>query len=108
MLATPMSPASRSSERGRRSKATTSRSSHSTCGNCSPTIPTAATAHREDVGIYYDYSKNRLTDETLQLLLRLAEASGLRQRIDAMFSGEKINVTEDRAVLHVALAGPTR
>ena len=60
----------------------------------------------EDVGIYLDYSKNRITDETLKLLLQLAEQSGLRQRIDAMFSGEKINVTEKRAVLHVALRAP--
>ena len=58
------------------------------------------------IGIYFDYSKNRVTDETLRLLLQLAEASGLRQRIDAMFSGEKINVTEQRAVLHVALRAP--
>ncbi len=57
-------------------------------------------------GIYFDYSKNRITDETLHLLLQLAEASGLRQRIDAMFSGKKINVTEQRAVLHVALRAP--
>jgi glucose-6-phosphate isomerase len=48
-------------------------------------------------------SKNRITDETLKLLLQLADESGLRQRIDAMFRGEKINVTENRAVLHVAL-----
>src|SRR4051794_20661773 len=54
------------------------------------------------VGIYFDYSKNRVTDETIKLLLRLAEESGLRGRIDAMFRGEKINVTENRAVLHVA------
>jgi glucose-6-phosphate isomerase len=58
------------------------------------------------VGIYLDYSKNRITDGTVRLLLQLAEASGLRQRIDAMFSGEKINVTEQRAVLHVALRAP--
>jgi glucose-6-phosphate isomerase len=57
-------------------------------------------------GIYLDYSKNRLTAETLDLLLALAERAGLRQRIDAMFAGEKINVTEDRAVLHVALRAP--
>jgi glucose-6-phosphate isomerase len=57
----------------------------------------------EGAGIFLDYSKNRVTDETLSLLLRLAEESGLRDRIDAMFRGEKINVTEDRAVLHVAL-----
>ena len=57
----------------------------------------------EAVGIFLDYSKNRITDETLKLLLQLAEESGLRARIDAMFRGEKINITEDRAVLHVAL-----
>jgi glucose-6-phosphate isomerase len=55
------------------------------------------------VGIYLDYSKNRVTDETLKLLLQLAEESNLRARIDAMFRGEKINITENRAVLHVAL-----
>ena len=60
----------------------------------------------EEVGIFLDYSKNRITDETLQLLLRLAEESGLRTRIDAMFRGEKINLTENRAVLHVALRAP--
>src|ERR1017187_2217445 len=58
------------------------------------------------VGIYLDYSKHRITDETLRLLLQLAEESGLRARIDAMFRGEKINVTEERAVLHVALRAP--
>lgn len=57
----------------------------------------------EAVGLYLDYSKNRVTDETLQLLLELAEESSLRARIDAMFYGEKINITEKRAVLHVAL-----
>ncbi|MGA8272184.1 MAG: glucose-6-phosphate isomerase [Candidatus Sulfotelmatobacter sp.] len=60
----------------------------------------------EAVGLYLDYSKNRVTDETLKLLLELAEESGLRARIDAMFSGEKINITEKRAVLHVALRAP--
>src|SRR5271165_4281202 len=60
----------------------------------------------EAVGLYLDYSKNRVTDETLNLLLQLAEESGLRARIDAMFSGEKINITENRAVLHVALRAP--
>src|ERR1700719_3081746 len=60
----------------------------------------------EGVGIYLDYSKNRVTDETLRLLLALAESSGLRERIDAMFRGDKINVTEKRAVLHVALRAP--
>jgi glucose-6-phosphate isomerase len=60
----------------------------------------------EAAGIYFDYSKNRITDETLKLLLQLAKESGLRQRIDAMFQGEKINRTENRAVLHVALRAP--
>ncbi len=60
----------------------------------------------EAAGIYLDYSKNRVTDETLGLLLQLAEQSGLRARIDAMFRGEKINVSEKRAVLHVALRAP--
>ena len=60
----------------------------------------------EAAGIYLDYSKNRVTDETLRLLLQLAEECGLRERIDAMFRGEKINITEDRAVLHVALRAP--
>ena len=60
----------------------------------------------EAVGIYFDYSKHRITDETLRLLLQLTEESGLRARIDAMFLGEKINVTEKRAVLHVALRAP--
>ncbi len=58
------------------------------------------------VGIYLDYSKNRITDETLRLLLQLAESAGLRGRIDAMFRGDKINITEQRAVLHVALRAP--
>ncbi len=60
----------------------------------------------EAAGLFLDYSKNRITDETLKLLLALAEESGLRGRIDAMFRGDKINVTEDRAVLHVALRAP--
>src|SRR5246127_533489 len=60
----------------------------------------------EAVGLYLDYSKNRVTDETLKLLLQLATESGLQARIDAMFSGEKINITEKRAVLHVALRAP--
>src|ERR1700756_5097202 len=60
----------------------------------------------EAIGLYLDYSKNRVTDETLDLLLQLAEQSGLRERIDAMFNGEKINITEKRAVLHVALRAP--
>jgi glucose-6-phosphate isomerase len=60
----------------------------------------------EGVGLYLDYSKNRITDQTLKLLLQLAEEAHLRERIDAMFSGEKINITEKRAVLHVALRAP--
>ncbi len=60
----------------------------------------------EAAGLYLDYSKNRITDETLDLLMQLADESGLRARIDAMFAGEKINVTENRAVLHVALRAP--
>ena len=60
----------------------------------------------EAEGLYLDYSKNRITDETLKLLFQLATESGLRERIDAMFRGDKINVTEKRAVLHVALRAP--
>src|SRR6202049_4402444 len=60
----------------------------------------------ETLGLYFDYSKNRITSETMRLLIELAEASGLRQYIDAMFGGDKINVTAQRAVLHVALRAP--
>jgi len=60
----------------------------------------------EALGIYFDYSKNRITDKTVTLLLQLAKESGLRERIDAMFRGDKINITENRAVLHVALRAP--
>src|SRR5277367_8083 len=60
----------------------------------------------EAAGLFLDYSKNRITDETVKLLIQLAEESGLRARIDAMFGGEKINITENRAVLHVALRAP--
>jgi glucose-6-phosphate isomerase len=60
----------------------------------------------EAIGIYFDYSKHRITDETLKLLVQLAEEAGLRSRIDAMFRGEKINVTEKRTVLHIALRTP--
>src|SRR5664280_2253015 len=60
----------------------------------------------EAVGIYFDYSKHLITDETLSLLLKLTDESGLRDHINAMFGGEKINVTEKRAVLHVALRAP--
>jgi glucose-6-phosphate isomerase len=60
----------------------------------------------EAVGIFLDYSKNRITDKTVKLLIQLAEESGLRSHVDAMFRGEKINFTEKRAVLHVALRAP--
>jgi len=60
----------------------------------------------EAVGLFLDYSKNRITDDTIRLLVQLAEESGLQERIEAMFRGEKINVTENRAVLHVALRAP--
>jgi len=60
----------------------------------------------EGAGIYLDYSKNRITDETIPLLLQLAEESGVRQRMESMFRGDKINSTENRAVLHVALRAP--
>ncbi len=60
----------------------------------------------EAAGIYFDYSKNRITDETIGLFVQLAEAVGLRARIEAMFRGDKINVSEQRAVLHVALRAP--
>src|SRR5262249_26243071 len=60
----------------------------------------------EAAGVFLDYSKNRVDDETLQLLIELAEQSELRASIEAMFRGKKINVTEDRAVLHVALRAP--
>ncbi len=60
----------------------------------------------EAAGLFLDYSKNRVTDETLKLLIQLADESGLRDRIDAMFRGDKINITENRAVLHIALRAP--
>ena len=60
----------------------------------------------EGAGLFLDYSKNRINDQTLKLLLQLAKESGLREKMDAMFSGEKINITENRAVLHVALRAP--
>src|SRR5690606_18685534 len=66
----------------------------------------AQTLCAEACGIYLDYSKNRLTAETLDKLIALAEATGLRGRIEAMFRGDKINVTEQRAVLHTALRAP--
>ena len=60
----------------------------------------------EAVGIFLDYSKNSVTDETVKMLIQLAEESGLRSYIDAMFRGDKINFTEKRAVLHIALRAP--
>jgi glucose-6-phosphate isomerase len=60
----------------------------------------------EAAGLFLDYSKNRVTDETIKLLIALAEESGLKERIEAMFTGEKINITEKRAVLHIALRAP--
>src|SRR6202140_1029611 len=60
----------------------------------------------EAVGIFLDYSKNRITDQTIKLLIQLAEESGVQARMDAMFRGEKINITENRAALHVALRAP--
>src|ERR1700676_581538 len=60
----------------------------------------------EAEGLFLDYSKNRITDETLKLLIELAEESGLQSRIDAMFRGGKINTTENRPLLHVALPAP--
>jgi len=71
------------------------------------TDPGRATEFSLDaVGIHFDYSKNRITSETRDLLVQLAEASGLQERIAAMFSGERINTTENRAVLHTALRAP--
>ena len=60
----------------------------------------------EGAGLYLDYSKNRITDETVRLLLQLAQERGVAERRDAMFRGDKINITEQRAVLHVALRAP--
>ena len=69
--------------------------------------PQRGTRYTTDaVGLFLDYSKNRITDETLKLLLQLAEERGLKQHIEAMFRGDKINITENRAVLHVALRAP--
>src|SRR5450759_18002 len=62
--------------------------------------------HAEAAGLYLDYAKNRITDETLRLLVALAEDCGLRERIDAMFRGDRINATEKRSVLHTALRAP--
>ena len=84
-----------------------SRSPPPICASFSPPTRRAASVSRcEAAGIYFDYSKNRITDETLELLLRLAEESDLRGHIDAMFAGQPINVSENRAVMHVALRAP--
>jgi glucose-6-phosphate isomerase len=99
-------------------------SANATCASCSPTTQRAASGSSprpsgctsttrgerfvaEAVGLYLDYSKNRITDETLALLVRLAEESELEQRRDMMFAGEPINVSEHRSVLHVALRMPS-
>jgi hypothetical protein len=92
---------------GRRLQGMPTRSATSTCATCSrgtATVASASPSKAEDV--YLDYSKNRVTDQTLRLLVQLADERGLRQRIDAMFAGDAINPTEDRAVLHVALRAP--
>ena len=69
--------------------------------------PQRGTRYNADaVGIFLDYSKNRVTDETLKLLVELAEQRGLKQHIESMFRGDKINITENRAVLHIALRAP--
>ncbi len=85
----------------------TSRSAVPTCASSSPPTPTAASGCRaEGAGLYLDFSKNRITDETLLLLGALAQQRGVVERREAMFAGEHINVSEDRAVLHVALRMP--
>ena len=93
--------------RGKRCSSTTRRSRRCICASFSPPIRgRGERLSAEAAGLYLDYSKNRVTDETLTLLLKLAEECRLAERIEAMFSGEKINVTEERAVLHVALRAP--
>ena len=92
---------------GRRSSAIEMRSRRCTSATSSQPIPRAASGcRREAAGIYLDYAKQRVTAETIELLVRLAEARGLPARIEAMFRGEPINVTEDRPALHVALRMP--
>jgi hypothetical protein len=79
------------------------------CGSCSPPIPERGTGYTLQVGdLHLDYSKHLVTDETLRLLHALAAATDVFGLRDAMFRGEKINVTEDRAVLHTALRAPRR
>ena len=78
-----------------------------TCGSCSPPTQGGARTMTCEAGdLYLDWSKHRVTGETVALLVALADRAGLRRRIDAMFAGERINVTEDRAVLHTALRAP--
>ncbi len=91
----------------RPSPSTTPRSRVSTCATSSPrTRPAGERLTAEAVGLYLDYSKNRITDETLSLLFELARQSDLEQRRDMMFAGDRINVSENRSVLHVALRMP--
>ncbi len=100
--------APRASDRpGGPSRTTASGSRHATSARSSPRTPTAGQRLcAEAAGLYLDYSKNRVTDETVRLLLDLAAESGVAERRDAMFRGEHVNVSEDRAVLHVALRMP--
>ena len=92
---------------GAHSPRTTSRSRTCTFGELFAEDPgRGERLSAEGAGLYLDYSKNRITDETVRLLLRLAQESGVAERRDAMFRGEKINITEQRAVLHVALRAP--
>ena len=94
-------------QHGRRLRPSTRRLRNCICGDLFAGDPKRGQRMAvEAVGIYLDYSKNRVTDETVKLLLQLAAEAGLRERIDAMFNGEKINITEKRAVLHIALRAP--
>jgi glucose-6-phosphate isomerase len=86
-----------------RSQAITRRSVIGPCGNSSPPGERLTV---EAAGLYLDYSKNRISEETLRLLVALAASAGVRPRIEAMFRGDLINVSEQRAVLHVALRAP--
>ena len=92
---------------GGRSRRTTRRSARRTCASCSrPTRVAASASSLEAAGLYLDYSKNRITDETMRLLVALAGECGVRERTAAMFRGDVINTTEKRSVLHVALRKP--
>ena len=92
--------------RGRPSKPTIKQSGTCIFGRSLPRSSTGTGTDSEAVGLLLDYSKNRITDQTVELLLQLAEESGLRERIEGNVPGENINVTEQRAVLHVALRAP--